>query len=61
MRVGQKTLAHELGIKQAAYSRIENGHTEITLKQFIFLCSRLKMNAAQYLIPQANNSPLQKS
>lgn len=47
--VKQKQLAYELGMTPSNYSHLENGATELKLKQFIFLCQRLQIQPQEHL------------
>lgn len=45
----QEYIATELGISIRAYSKIENGETQLTFKRFNEICSVLNMNPQQLL------------
>jgi transcriptional regulator with XRE-family HTH domain len=49
----QKEIANELGIKQQAYSRFENGEFELDYEKIIFLCKKYK-TSADYLLGLEN-------
>lgn len=51
LRIPQKVIAHELGMTQAAYSKIESGSSPIKFQTGIFLIKRLNLNPENYLIP----------
>jgi len=45
----QHTVAKEMGITQAAYSKIENGLTELTIKHCRMLSKIMDVNVYDYL------------
>jgi transcriptional regulator with XRE-family HTH domain len=48
-RLKQDTVAKEMGISQAAYSKIENGQTELTIRHCRMLSKILGVNVYDYL------------
>lgn len=45
----QTTVADAMGLSNSQYSRIENGATEMTLRQFLVACDEVSLDPAQLL------------
>lgn len=49
--LSQKFVADHLGIPQSSYNKIENGHSELTVKRLFEICRILGIEPAEILIP----------
>jgi transcriptional regulator with XRE-family HTH domain len=45
----QSTVAEAMGLSNSQYSRIENGATEMTLRQFLAACDEVRLDPAALL------------
>jgi transcriptional regulator with XRE-family HTH domain len=45
----QTTVAEAMGLSNSQYSRLENGSTELTLRQFLVACEEVNLDPAELL------------
>lgn len=49
----QSTVAEAMGLSNSQYSRIENGATEMTLRQFLAACEEVRLDPAELFASHA--------